>query len=411
MPPGVGKEPSRCENLPKDFPISFQKSAAGYVRQQPAYVRPKSPQELFKEKDGLKTLHFIRKVGEGFCVYPLKDIDGNGLGAINNGIVNEKFQKSLSLFGAPTHLVLDSDSLPPRGNLFDPKNNIFYGQDLHSLKWFVIGPEENFLNYLIGTYKFAHHLYSLWQENPLQLLLEPKWNYPKMAAPNSEPFPKQEAQKEIQNFLTWLKKNDHTLWKNIRTKVEYGPSMKYGGFMNYLACHSDLNEKLYAYYDPNESKIFLLPKTIGMLKRGEYEAASLVLSHEYSHSINFSEGFTVPSEQMASGAIELFLAGISQDSVWESLLVSFLGSFLFSRIQCNMVPLHFGEEAAAFDYDFSYSKQLTQTKSLKPYQKESQNYYNYIWETLAKNYPPEWTILAKKYFTLARSHNKIPARD
>ncbi len=184
---------------------------------------------------------------------------------------------------------------------------------------------------------------------------------------------------------------------SVRGRVTYTPRYTYQNIWEYLACHREEKQELYAYYDPEPDKIFLMPRTLGMILRGEYPAAAGVLHHENTHRIHFQNGLVSPSQTMLYYSVESFLTRMAQNSTLESLLVFLGGDLIRTLLHCNVSPMIFEEEAAAFSQDILYTYRHPEIEAIFPYRQESQEFLDYSLQSLRHYFLPQIFFLSQQY--------------
>ncbi len=390
-----------CPKLPEAASLHIDSTPLATIEPEPLYPNPLTLDEIrFSSRLPTGPL-YLDHIAERSCVYRVRPSEGEHEDPLApHRFIEDRFLGDvLPYFGIPTHLRTASASPELHGAIYDGRRDHFYGAELGSSRWYLIGDAVNYSGYIRSVAQFAGDLRELWQENPLSFFRQALETYlapPQESRPIPSPF---QGRREIERFQRWLGDFDPDLAKAVSRRLRYSESSAFT-LMEMAVCGARHDDSTYAYWESEWGEIHLLPRTIELLRRREYAAVAEILSHELAHQWTSQSGLVRPTIQLFHHGVAHFIAGQSLESPWQELFFKVFQAPLVVALQCRFLSQVPEEEAQAYSRNFVYSMEKLGAERgvVLPTALAS---YDLLWREAQENFPIDWQRLSFQYFLLA----------
>lgn len=343
---------------------------------------------------------YVEKLGDQYCAYPIQTNQFLLHSPFaDDSIFPESARLLPNYFGKPTLLRQNRDT-NSADMIYDPETQRYYAPDVAGLRWYLVGDETNALSFWEAVDHFTLQL----QENAGKALLFPGtdetgWNFSAGGNPPNV-WNTLSWSKSFGPFLAWLKKSDPELYTQA-----YGV-LKIAFRAPHDPCDSAYLADAYAYYNPQEDKIHLMPRSLEQLENGNFAAVAQTLVHEVKHRDNFLRGLTSPTDEIATRSINFYLDAFGRRHLGSVVHFSALREHLFDKLYCSNLPLLPEEEFSAFAEEFHYAEGphgIAHQAFAAP-RREALDMTEGLSQVLFESLPVTWSFLAIQYVHLANSN-------
>ncbi|HKY64559.1 MAG TPA: hypothetical protein VJR29_14225 [bacterium] len=376
--------------------------ASAEIGDSPLFAQPQSLGEIRASALPQDSYYLAPNTG-GYCAY---SIVPQGAPTFSPSDFFSSEVKDLpAYFGKPTQLPVPPD-LDFGAVIYEAWSDQAYSPDVSGLRWYLVGSGDRYEDFFGGILQYGRQLYQEWKADPLAMA-EKTWPTPEDDGDISSGLIPSilEAWFHMGRLEDWLAQNDPDLLARAKPYLHYATEMPREG------CASELTEDSYAYYTTREDRIYLLPRSIRLLRKNDFAAVAQTLAHEVAHRDTARNGLVLPSDEMMYRSLQYFHGLVAEDSLLQGVALSLLGPNFFDALSCRRLPMIPEEEIHAFMSDLSYGRSQSFARQSPATQRESIEAVSWLIEQVHREFPPSWNGLLADYVRLAEANHQQSRRE